>query len=588
MYSSHLSMYSDSLILMAALAAAILLACSGVNADALTPAELWKGFDPDALPLDVQLIDQREADGIAVKQVFFTSEVWKGVPVRVHAIYGAPVAKTNLPAVLHIHGGGGMASMENVIFWAKRGYAAASFDHMGNLPGRTIFTHWGKVNSTATYGGWGDDPKNDIYYHAAIASMRAITFLTAQPEVDPKRIGAYGISYGGTFIWLVSSLDKRLKCVVPIVGCGSPEEKWGEGQYREWCGLYNASLYAPRQTCPVLFLNASNDFNADIDNADYTIRLVNTDKRLAYEVNYNHHLEPAVANDLPLWMDAYLKGGAPWPKTPELRVSLGPDGIPRAEVRPDTKEHINEVYVRYNLDTGVPAQARFWRTVAATKSAEGNTWHAALPIMDTGATVRAYCDVYYRNGVVLSSLLSKLVPSSLGQAHATLKAQSLIDDFAGGRIWDWVWYPAGADPTEGGACGPHLAPVVNGPDGGWGIGANGGLIKGRMVVSTTKICDPAYLPGSHKRLSFRVRGGEECKLTVVLARDFWLPTQNEFKCDVELPAGEEWPRIAVAPSDFKDKDGKVLDSWDNVLQLRFEGQYPPDQTMAVARVEWTD
>jgi len=554
----------------------------------LSVEELWKGVDPEALPLDVQLVDQWQQDGIAIRKVFITSEVWKGVPVRIYAIYGAPVGKTNLPAVLHIHGGGGTASLENVLYWAKRGYASASFDHMGRLPGRTVYTHWGKVNSTATYGGWGDDPRNDIYYHVVIASMRMVTFLASQPEVDPKRIGAYGISYGGTFIWLVSSLDKRLKCVVPIVGCGSPEDQWGEGQYRDWCRLYNAALYAPKQTCPVLFLNASNDFNAPIDNADYTIRLVNTDKRLAYEVGYNHHLEPAVAGDLALWMDWHLKGGKPWPKTPEMRVSVGRDGILLAEVRPDLKDVVTAVYVRYNLDTGVASQARFWRSVTATKDRDQNVWRAAMPVMDPRQTVRAYCDVYYRSGVVLSSLLTKFLPSDLGVTRATLKPESLIDDFAGGRTCDWVWYPAGADPTEGGTCGPHLKPVVDGPEGGWAIAANEGLIKGRMVVSTTKICDPAYLPRNHKRLSFRVRAAEGSKLSVVLVRDFWRPSQTEFRCEVKVPVGEEWPRLELTPSDFKDKDGNVLGTWDNLQQLRFEGEYPPDTLMAIGRVEWTD
>jgi len=236
----------------------------------------------------------------------------------------------------------------------------------------------------------------------------------------------------------------------------------------------------------------------------------------------------------------------------------------------------------------VMPQARFWRTVTATKSADGKSWRAAMPIMDPATLIRAYCDVYYRSGVVLSSVLSKAVPSSLGQATATLKPQSLIEDFAGGKIVDWVWFPSGADPTNQAEVAPHLVPVVDGPDGGWGIGANNTFIKGRLSASTTKICDPAYLPGSHTRLAFRVHGEVGTKLTVVLYRDYWNFKQKEYKAELTIPAGEDWPRLSVAQSDFKDKDGNVLTSWDNLQQLRLEANYPEDKPAAFAMVEWAD
>jgi dienelactone hydrolase len=554
----------------------------------MTREDLWKGFDPEALPLDVQLVDQWQQDGIALKKVFFTSEIWKGAPVRVYAIYGAPVGRSDLPAVLHIHGGGGCASLEEVLYWAKHGYAAASFDHMGNLPGRTVFTHWGKVKNTVTYGAWGDDPRNDMYYHAIIASLRMVTFLASQPEVDPDHIGAYGISYGGMFIWVVSSLDNRLKCAAPIVGSGSAEDQWGEGSLREWNKLYNPSLYASSQKCPILLMNASNDFNAIIDNADYTYRLVNTDKRQVYQVSYNHNLEPQVSHDLLMWMDWRLRGAPAWPKTPELHVTLGPDGVPVAEVKPDTEQRISSISVRYNLDTGVMPQARFWRSVVAEKKGEGNTWRALMPIMDVSQTVRAYCDVYYRNRVVLSSVLTRFIPSNVDGVRATLKPERVLDNFDGGRILDWVWYPCGPNPTSSDERGPLLKPIVNGPDGGWAIGANGGFIKGSLAATTTKICDPQYAPRERKHLAFRVRGPKDVRLTVVLVRDFWRPTQNEFKCELNIPQGEQWPRLVVSPSDFKNKDGQTLDSWVNLQQLRFESQFAADKQVALANVEWAD
>lgn len=573
---------------LAAIASAVVLQ-TGLNGMGI-PAnidELWKGYDPEALPLDVQILEQWEQDGVALKKVFLTSEVWQGEPVRVYAIFGAPVGGRDLPAVLHIHGGGGTVSPEHVLFWAKRGYAAATFDHMGDYGGRSIYTHWGKVSSTATYGAWKSDPREDIYYHVVIASMRMITFLAAQPEVDRDRIGAYGISYGGTFIWMVSALDRRLKCVVPIVGSGSPEDQWQGENYRRWSLFYNPSMSAARQVCPVFFMNASNDFNAAIDNADYSFRLVNTYKRQAYEVNYNHCLQPPMGQGLWMWMDTHLRNGPAWPKTPVLSLKLAKDGVPCAEVRPDTSQSVERVVIRYNLEAGVSPQARFWRSVDASPAAGGKgAYQAALPVADAGANIRAYCDVYYRKGFVVSSLLSEAAPIALGAARATLKPQSLIDDFRGGRTWDWTWYPCGPDPIS--SQSPLLIPCVTGPDGGWALQANPAVVKGRLAATTTKICDPQYAPGRHRKLAFSVRAPEGSRLWVVMARDFWRPGQTEFRADLKSPESTGWERVEVTPADFRTQDGKPMENWENLQHLRIEAEFPSEGAVAIANVRWED
>jgi dienelactone hydrolase len=43
---------------------------------------------------------------------------------------------------------------------------------------------------------------------------RAIDYLCARPEVQPRRIGCYGHSMGSTHTWLVGPWEPRLKCLV--------------------------------------------------------------------------------------------------------------------------------------------------------------------------------------------------------------------------------------------------------------------------------------------------------------------------------------------------------------------------------------
>src|SRR5271165_293254 len=68
-----------------------------------------------------------------------------------------------------------------------------------------LLTDAGYVVLTFDYKGWGDSdgPKSRLSpYGRVIDSQAALTFLGAQPMVDPDRLGLYGTSYGGaTVVW---------------------------------------------------------------------------------------------------------------------------------------------------------------------------------------------------------------------------------------------------------------------------------------------------------------------------------------------------------------------------------------------------
>jgi dipeptidyl aminopeptidase/acylaminoacyl peptidase len=50
----------------------------------------------------------------------------------------------------------------------------------------------------------------------------AVSFIATQPDVDPKRIGAFGYSLGGYLAVAQSSRDLRIKAVVELAGGVEP------------------------------------------------------------------------------------------------------------------------------------------------------------------------------------------------------------------------------------------------------------------------------------------------------------------------------------------------------------------------------
>ena len=102
----------------------------------------------------------------------------------------------NGATVILIHGGGSdrRGSVAHAGLLARHGYGVLLYDSRGR--GRSE----GRQNA------WGWGWKNDI--------EGAIAFLKAQPEVDPERLGALGLSSGGDAVIQVAGTSRDLKAVV--------------------------------------------------------------------------------------------------------------------------------------------------------------------------------------------------------------------------------------------------------------------------------------------------------------------------------------------------------------------------------------
>ena len=149
--------------------------------------------------------------------------------------YGFPEGERDLPALMHLHGGGQRAFLHEVKRFAKRGYATLSI----NCGGREMEmaqsgdpnTEWGAVDPTQNnVSGYSSiipsdktidpfpSPRNNNWFLLAIGGRRGLTFLEHQPEVDSKRIGVYGHSMGGRLTGLVAGSDERVSTASPSVG----------------------------------------------------------------------------------------------------------------------------------------------------------------------------------------------------------------------------------------------------------------------------------------------------------------------------------------------------------------------------------
>ncbi len=324
-----------------------------------------------------------------LRAITYPSESYRGQATQVFAYYAVPSkpAQGPFPAMLLVHGGGGTAFAEWAQLWADRGYVALAMDLSGNgADGKRLDAggppHDDETNFTATE----NNPLEDTWpYQAVAAILRGHALLAQQPEVDKNRIGITGISWGGYLTCIVSGIDSRLKVAVPVYGCGylADNSAWKEsGRFEQlsaearerWITNFDPSQYLAGVSCPILFVNGTNDFAYPLDSYRKSYNLVKSPRSLCITVNMPHgHQAGWAPPEIGAFVDSVLKSGEPLLALSPLEIEGS-----TAAAKFSGGAKLAKADLHYTTDTG-RWQDRKWTSQAVNFDAGAREIHATLP-----------------------------------------------------------------------------------------------------------------------------------------------------------------------------------------------------------------
>ncbi|MCM2374906.1 alpha/beta hydrolase family protein [Aporhodopirellula aestuarii] len=586
------------LLLMSTLLAAMALPQEALP-QTMTPPEIWAGYDPRAEPLDEEVLKTWTEDGVAYKEVYFNGEQLDGDYVRIYGIYAAPVGGKNLPAIVHIHGGGQTVNK----YWLKeltsRGYAVLTFNWGGKWPGRERYTLWNDVPNGNHKDRVGHQitlptPRSDSYYLWTQASMRAITYLENQSEVAPEKIGAFGVSMGGAIMWNLA-FDPRIKAGCAIYGVGwntyrhydprfaigHPGHTPSDNDLR-WRASLAPEASAPYVKFPMLFLSGSNDHHGDMDRAGDTLERIpeGVPRCWALTPRFRHHIGADFVEDLPLWMDVHLKNEGVWPENPLTQLSLGSDGVPVLTLNPDRPQEVRQIEVYYALENPFSVN-RNWRTVTV-ENRDGSVM-ARTSVMNADKYLFAFANITYASGAVISSPLLAVIPSSLGEVTTTAAPSRKFYDGSDG-LDGWVCSSPGTDPIPALARTPLK--VATGPN-----GLSGFTTYERGSPFTYAPGDPEFRAPRGASLSFDIKTTTGESFAVKLHKNYRVLDSGTWSSTVNVDPNEGWQTVTLDGDSFIDeKTGTPLgDSINetNVLELALEkGTVWQDKEILFSNFRW--
>ncbi len=347
------------------------------------PATLWKLDDYLNNPPKVE---GGEKNGL-VQAIYYEGEPYNGKPTRVFAYMGKPEGTGPFPAVLLIHGGGGKAFANWADHWAKRGYVGLAMDLGGCGPDGRLADggpNQGDVEKFRPFTTDNGDYQNMWTYQSIANILRGHALLLAQKEVDPNRIAATGISWGGYLTCILAGVDTKLKAAVPVYGCGFLHENstWKEGRFDKmspeqrdrWIGLFDPSKHVGRANFPMLFVNGTNDFAYPLDSYQKTYRLPKGPVFLSITVKRPHgHI--FTFKEVDTFIDSVLlKDAKPLATVSTMKFDADKKTVSATFL---SAVPIPKAELVWTTDGG-PWQKREWKSAPAT--IDGETVSATMPL----------------------------------------------------------------------------------------------------------------------------------------------------------------------------------------------------------------
>ena len=327
---------------------------------------------------------------------FYNGVLHGGKESKVFAYFGVPsttMPEGGYPAVVLVHGAGGMAYYDWVHKWMEQGYAAISIDIGGRMavaPGQVQDNPEGGPEPYNMARDTSVEYTESWIYFSVCSIIHANNFMRSQANINADNIGCVGLSWGSILTLIVSGVDKRFEAFTHIYGNGFiADEEWGKTdvglatlsaeQLDVFNRYYDPKNYVPYATKPTLFTAGADDPVFSMLNRKRTSDLVKGKTFFSLKRNMEHYNEKGFdLGEVFAFMNHILKNQ---PLAARLDgEAIAVDGVAYFDFKADSASiyQIRMIYTKSDVMTITDARKWEWQRRPVTL-ASGRSYAVELP-----------------------------------------------------------------------------------------------------------------------------------------------------------------------------------------------------------------
>ena len=544
------------------------------NLKILTPTQLWAGYDPEELPLDISYIGIESREKVTEKKLYFTVDELADGKIRafMRIVYPAGVNK-RLPTVVFLPSVSTLQVSDSFIEEiVGAGYIFATVDYSGYAEGKENHTVYPKSAAECECEKDGYrlcSVKDGDMHHACWFSWtkivrRAVTLLCSDFSVDKDRIALIGVKDGAQLVWETAGVDNRICAIVPILGCGynyHKEPRYSDKPEKEmpaelvaFVAALASQSYAKMVTCPVLYEGTTNSEYADVDRIKEILDLAPSENKLmAITARATESIDDVNFKSIIAWLGKIFAGEEITEKAPEIKAYVS-EGVMYCSVTAEAKPRSVTVYTAFDQD--VPELRNWNEGRSPVMSGEGE-YFIDISVPEGTKKVFIFANALYESGILCSTDIKCFDPVKEGVTKfAPVRKNKTRIIFSGSQ-------DSGAFAVENDlfAVAANNLYIKEGPCGIKGIGSTAGWL------STYKLGENKFAGEDGYILQMDVFTSRECSITFSMST-FADDKFRAYSAVRKFPASKRWQRVNFSVADFKDEERVSLKSWKIVR--RFE------------------
>ncbi len=400
-------------------------------------------------------------------------------------------------------------------------------------------------------------PKDTCQYFYSVIIRRAITFINK--ELNQKEIVLVGIKTGVEIAMQVAGTDNRVLALACIGGAGymeylnkpkyDSEETVLNDELMAWLTSVSSVAYAKHIKVPALFTVGSNGKLNDIDRLSNILTLMaDSDARINISPRYIDNISKKSYDNFINWLEGVFIFSAP-PEIPVMEINVNSEGALYATINTDNSVEITNVDVYYSYGDNNHT-TRYWSNAAGERAGEAD-YLAKMSVSEENTHLYTFCEVTYKNEIVLSSIVYHIDLSSFKIKTNVISNNPIVFQYSIG-LGSFTEVREEAIIMDN-SIKENILPI-----GIKGLKCDKGsmvaFFKPHSEITDTKLLQiDTYSENKTYTLS----------LSVICCKG----ERKEYFCEKTITVSDSYFSLKLNVNDFKDKDYLPLDNWQCVRGL---------------------